>query len=102
MFDMNFQMNLHSSKVTLLEAQLHNTSPYMTLDLKLIYFKFNYSHMRSKYSSNFLNIPWNPVVLTFTLVVLMFYFNGITQSALAQLSTTAKLSIIIWANYLYI
>ena len=45
--------------------------------------------MRSKYSSNFLNIAWKPLILTFTLIVLLFYFNGITESALAQLSTTA-------------
>jgi len=60
----------------------------MTLDLKLIYFKFNYSYVSSKHSSNFLNIPWKPVILTITLIVLLFYFNAITESALAQLSTT--------------
>jgi hypothetical protein len=60
----------------------------MTDDLKLIYFKFNYSYVSSKHSSNFLNIAWEPVILTITLIVLLFYFNGITESALAQLSTT--------------
>ncbi|MGC1932941.1 MAG: hypothetical protein WA667_28540 [Candidatus Nitrosopolaris sp.] len=29
-----------------------------------------------------------PAILTFTLIVLLFYFNGITESALALLSTT--------------
>jgi hypothetical protein len=60
----------------------------MTLDLKLIYFKFNYSYVSSKYSSNSLNIAWKPVMLTITLMVLLFYFNGITESALAALSAT--------------
>ena len=45
--------------------------------------------MHSKYSSNFLNIAWKPITLTITLIVLLFCFNGITESALAQLSTTA-------------
>jgi hypothetical protein len=45
--------------------------------------------MHSKYSSNFLNIAWKPITLTITLIVLLFCFNGITESALAQMSTTA-------------
>jgi hypothetical protein len=60
----------------------------MTLDLKLIYLKFNFSYVSSKHSSNFLNIARKSVILTITLIVLLFYFNGITESALAQVSTT--------------
>jgi hypothetical protein len=61
---------------------------YMTLDLKLKYFEFNYNYVSSKHPSNFLNVARKPVILTITLIVLLFYFNGITESALAQLSTT--------------
>jgi hypothetical protein len=48
----------------------------VTLDLKLIYFKLNYAHMHSKYSSKFLNIAWEPITFTITLIVLLFCFNG--------------------------
>jgi hypothetical protein len=54
--------------------------------------------MHSKHPFNFkvreskkhitITMPCKLVVLTFTLIVLLFYFNGITESALAQLSTT--------------
>ncbi len=54
--------------------------------------------MSSKYPPNFkltdkkhitTIVSCKPVILIFTLIVLLFYFNGITESALAQLSTTS-------------
>ncbi|MFZ0223445.1 MAG: hypothetical protein WAM42_17315 [Candidatus Nitrosopolaris sp.] len=54
--------------------------------------------MRIKNNSNFrvtdkkyitITVSCKPVILTFTLIVLLFCFNGITESAPAQLSTTA-------------